>query len=84
MMMGETELMAASATLGISTSLFLLIVAVISLWGIFWKGWALWLAARQSHKKWFVAILLLNTLGILEIIYIFTIGKKGQSKGTLT
>jgi hypothetical protein len=40
------------------------------LWSIPWKGLALWKAARNYQKNWFVAILLLQTLGVLEIIYL--------------
>ena len=52
-----------------------LIVATI-LWSITWKGLALWKAAQLSHKKWFVIMLVTNTLGILEIIYIYFVAKK--------
>ena len=48
------------------------------LWVLPWKGVALWKAARNSHKKWFIALLLLNTLAILEIIYIFVFSKPRQ------
>jgi hypothetical protein len=53
-----------------------LVIFLILLWVIPWKGWALWKAARLSHKKWFVALLIVNTFGILEIIYIYKIAKK--------
>lgn len=39
------------------------------------KAWALWIAARNKQKAWFVALFFLNTLGVLELIYIFFIGK---------
>jgi hypothetical protein len=45
------------------------------IWSIIWKGLALWKAARQKDKVWFVVLLILNTLGILEIIYIYLISK---------
>mgnify|MGYP001571765428 len=48
----------------------------IIIWVLFWKGYALWIAVKNNDKRWFVAILVLNTLGILEIIYIFYIAKK--------
>ncbi len=41
-------------------------------------GVALWKAAKNGHKKWFIALLLLNTLAILEIIYIFVFSKPKQ------
>ena len=51
-----------------------------TLWTIPWKGWALWLAARRREKWWFIALLLLNTLAILEIIYIFLVAKRSDTK----
>ncbi len=41
------------------------------LWVIPWKGYGLWKSAQNKDRIWFVAILVLNTLGILPIIYIF-------------
>jgi hypothetical protein len=65
-----------SANLGAqATSPFLLLSL---LWVLPWKGVALWRASRNSHKKWFIALLLLNTLAILEIIYIFVFSKPKQ------
>jgi hypothetical protein len=55
--------------------LFLIIV-----WTIPWKGVALWKAARNSHKKWFIAIFLLNTMALLEMIYIFYFAKKTEKR----
>lgn len=54
----------------------------VLIWSLFWKGWALWLAARKGHKIWFVALLVINTVGILEIVYIFLFSgeKFGQQK----
>ncbi len=56
-------------------------VVAITLWTLPWKGYALWLASKNNHKWWFIAILLLNTVAILEIIYIFAIGRPAQKKG---
>lgn len=50
-------------------------IIVFALWSIFWKGWALWIAARQGQKIWFGALLVVNTVGILEILYIFIFSK---------
>lgn len=47
----------------------------LALWAIPWKGYALWIAAKNSHKWWFVALLVINTAAILEIIYIFGFGR---------
>ncbi len=51
---------------------------LVILWVLPWKGVALWKAAKNSHKKWFIALLILNTLAILEIIYIFYFSKPKQ------
>ncbi len=46
------------------------------LWSIFWKGLALWRSANLKQKNWFVALLILNTIGIAEIAYLFFFAKK--------
>ena len=53
----------------------LAIVAVV-IWTFAWKGLALWKAARLSHRNWFIALLILNTFSIVEIIYIYFVAKK--------
>jgi hypothetical protein len=57
--------------------MYLFVIFVI--WETVWKGIALWKAAKETQKYWFIAILILNTLGILPILYIFVFkkGKKG-------
>jgi len=52
------------------------IIWLITLWTIPWKGVALWKAVRNNQKRWFIALLVLNTLAMLEIIYIFFFSKK--------
>lgn len=49
---------------------------VLALWVVPWKGYALWKAARQGSKVWFIVLLLVNTLAVLEILYIFIFSKK--------
>ncbi|OGD67315.1 hypothetical protein A2442_00925 [Candidatus Campbellbacteria bacterium RIFOXYC2_FULL_35_25] len=56
--------------------LFILIIILIALWVLPWKGYALWRASKNGHSKWFVAIFLINTMAILDIIYIFFVDKK--------
>jgi len=53
-----------------------ILLLVMFLWVLPWKLYSLWLAAKSNHKGWFVAIVILNTIGILEIIYIFGVAKK--------
>lgn len=47
----------------------LFLIAIV--WSFAWKGLALWHSARKGEMIWFVAFLFLNTLGILELIYLF-------------
>ncbi len=56
------------------------VVLLILLWTLPWKGVALWKAVRSNHKKWFIVLLLVNTMAILEIIYIFYFSKEKQLK----
>ena len=51
-------------------SIFIPIIFVVALWTIVLKGYALWYAARGGQKKWFIALLIVNTFGILEIVYL--------------
>ena len=46
-------------------------------WSIFWKGLGLWHSGQRGHVGWFIALLILNTAGILEIIYLLGILKLG-------
>jgi len=46
------------------------VVCILLVWDIIWKGIALWKAARNNHVVWFVCIVILNTVGILPIVYI--------------
>ncbi|NCU43286.1 hypothetical protein EOL72_02990 [Candidatus Falkowbacteria bacterium] len=51
-------------------------LGIFILWTLPWKGVALWKAATNKKKAWFVALLILNTLAILEILYIFVFSKE--------
>jgi len=55
------------------------IISLILMWSLVWKGLALWKAARQEKKWWFIGLLLINTLGILEILYIYVLSKDKDS-----
>lgn len=49
---------------------------LITIWSAVWKGIALWISARNGSKPWFIVLLVVNTIGILEILYIFFFSKK--------
>jgi hypothetical protein len=72
--MTETVLFLGLA--GLTFSFFFTFVV----WAITWKGVALWTAAKNKSKAWFIALLLLNTLTILEILYVLYFSKKKTLK----
>lgn len=53
-------------------------LAMIALlvWSLAWKGSALWHAAKNEEKLWYFAILVINIVGLLEIVYLFFLSKK--------
>lgn len=56
-------------------------IIVLLLWVIVWKALALWQAARRDQKIWFIALLIVNTAGLLEITYLayyYFHDRKGQ------
>lgn len=59
---------------------FTILMFVLAIWTLVWKGWALWRASRNDSVGWFIALLVINTLGILEIVYIFGFSGFGKSK----
>jgi len=59
---------------------FMWLIVVVMIWTIPWKGFALWKSARNNDKVWFIVLLLVNTLAILEIVYIFVFSNKKKRK----
>lgn len=51
------------------------LIIVLVVWSVIWKGIALWKAGRNGHLAWYIVMLIFNTAGILEIIYIFAFSK---------
>jgi H+/Cl- antiporter ClcA len=60
-----TPLFVGLAALGII--LFLVVLAL--------KGYSLWTAAKRGEKAWFIVLLIINTAGILELIYLIAVAK---------
>lgn len=48
---------------------------ILIVWSVVWKGLALWHSARRNQPWWFVILMFVNTLGILEIVYLFGVAK---------
>lgn len=49
---------------------FVPLLIVVILWETVWKLIALWRAGRNNELAWFICIALINTAGILPIIYL--------------
>ena len=55
---------------------------ILTLWTLIWKGLALWYSAKNKQKVWFIILLIFNTVGVLELIYlIFFKPRKLRSVG---
>lgn len=48
----------------------IVVFVALALWDLVWKGLGLWRAGHRDDGVWFVAILVLNTVGILPIVYL--------------
>lgn len=63
---------------GIS-SWMLCVMAIIFVWSYTWKLLALWKSAREKSVVWFIALALINTIGILDILYVYIFSKMKYS-----
>ena len=57
------------------TSAQVTLLVILVIWSLIWKGIALWRAARKGDTAWYVLMLILNTIGIVEIFYIIFFSK---------
>ena len=55
---------------------FIWILLVLIIWEGVWKGIGLWKAGRNNQLAWFVWILIVNSIGILPILYLAFFQKK--------
>jgi len=56
--------------------LYIVLLVIAIAWSLTWKGMALWKSARHNQPAWFVCLLVVNALGLLEIIYLLFFQKK--------
>lgn len=52
---------------------------MLTVWSIIWKGLALWKASQRNERNWFMVILILNTFGILDLIYYYFVGRNSDT-----
>jgi hypothetical protein len=55
---------------GVGSGLVAVLFIILACWTLVWKGFALWYAARNHQKAWFVFLLVISLVGIPEIIYL--------------
>ncbi len=60
--------------------LVLVILLALTLWSGVWKAIALWRAGRDNSLAWFIVLCIINTVGILEIIYIFAVSRPNRAR----
>jgi len=52
------------------SGLMMLCLFFLILWTLIIKGLGLWFSARNNQRGWFIAMLILNTMGILPLVYL--------------
>lgn len=72
----ETAYMLDATNTSMDYAAYMPLIVILMLWSIVWKGLALYRAGYNRSPWWFFFLLILNTLGILEILYLFVFGKK--------
>ena len=70
-----TDLSTIAGELGIAPWLFVIILV----WSLMWNLLALWKSARNKQVVWFIVLALVNTVGILPILYIYVFSKMRSS-----
>lgn len=73
-MLGVIEMNNVMQILNPSSPIFYLLIA----WLVVWKGIALWHAASNKQLIWYIALFIINTAGILEIIYLIFFKKRKE------
>ncbi len=73
---------ASGSAFGFGTVLIAVLFIVIALWALVWKTLAVWHAARNKQRLWMIALLLVNTVGVLEIIYLAWFRKDNNATGS--
>lgn len=58
------------------------ILVIVGIWDLIWKGLALWKAAQHKQRNWFIAIIIVNSVGILPMVYLKFFQKQSKVKKT--
>lgn len=60
------------------SSFWIGVFIIAAVWELYWKGRALWHAARRNQATWFVLLLIINSAGILPILYLYMSGAQDE------
>lgn len=52
------------------------LIVILAIWDAVWKMIALWKSARNNNLAWFIFIGIINSIGIVPIVYILMHRKK--------
>lgn len=64
---------ADNTILGKYVLLVVVVLLIVAIWDIVWKLLAMWRASKRNEPVWFVLIMIINSMGIVPILYlIFT------------
>lgn len=67
-------------SLNVSIETAIIIIVLVSIWTIIWKGFALWKSVKKTKLIWFIAILVTSVLGLFSMAYLFIFSKIKDSK----
>jgi MFS family permease len=56
---------------------FIFILAIVD---VALKGWGMWRAARLEKLGWFIALLIINSMGILPVIFLLLTNEEYEKK----
>lgn len=74
----SSEIKMFAELLGVSDAKAGIILIVVLVWSLYWKGRSMWLSAKHGDRIWFIILLLVNSMGILDMIYIYLLAKPGD------
>lgn len=74
----QTTAVAAQAVAPVITQGTVILLLLLMVRDMVWKGIGLWKAGTKKQLAWFICIFIFNTAGILPIIYLSFFQKKGK------
>ena len=58
----------------------IIFIIILAVWETIWKLFALWKSARKNQLIWFIILAVVNTAGILPILYLFIFSKNKKQE----